>query len=187
MNHHDKYLCKMISGVKTLQCSGPSRLALSSLWVVVIVILASYSGTLISYLAVDVRNLPFTSLKEAIASPSYEMWMDTESVFAEIFRVSDNASWKTTVFVDPFIRCKDMMTPSNGNIFRVTGHLCGEFPAQRPVTWSFDVFFDLRLNKRLSKQSWGWWFETLPRHYDVTVMHDYYFINSIAFLRIIVS
>ena len=33
----------------------------------------------------------------------------------------------------------------------------GEFPAQRPVTRSFD----LRLNKRLSKQSWGWWFETL--------------------------
>ena len=36
----------------------------------------------------------------------------------------------------------------------------GEFPTQRPVTRSFDVFFDLRLNKRLSKQSWGWWFET---------------------------
>ena len=41
----------------------------------------------------------------------------------------------------------------------------GEFPAQWPVTRSFDVFFDvdLRLNKRLSKQSWGWWFETLLR------------------------
>ena len=39
----------------------------------------------------------------------------------------------------------------------------GEFHAQRPVTRSFDVFFDLRLNKRLSKQSWGWWFET-PSH-----------------------
>ena len=39
----------------------------------------------------------------------------------------------------------------------------GEFPAQRPVTRSFDVFFDLHLNKRLSKQSWGWWFET-PSH-----------------------
>ena len=38
-----------------------------------------------------------------------------------------------------------------------------EFPTQRPVTWSFDVFFDLRLNKRLSKQLWGWWFETLSR------------------------
>ena len=30
-------------------------------------------------------------------------------------------------------------------------------------TRSFDVCFDLRLNKRLSKQSWGWWFETLSR------------------------
>ena len=39
----------------------------------------------------------------------------------------------------------------------------GEFPAQRPVTQSFDVCFDLRLNKRLSKQSWGWWFETQSR------------------------
>ena len=39
----------------------------------------------------------------------------------------------------------------------------GEFPAQRPVTRSFDVFFDLRLNKLLSKQWWGWPFETLSR------------------------
>ena len=39
----------------------------------------------------------------------------------------------------------------------------GEFPAQRPVTRSFDVLFDLRPNKRLSKQSWDWWFETLSR------------------------
>ena len=62
-----------------------------------------------------------------------------------------------------------MMTSSNGNIFRVTGHLCreftgpGEFPAQRPVMRSFDIYFDLRLNKRLRKQSWGCWFETPPR------------------------
>ena len=34
--------------------------------------------------------------------------------------------------------------------------LTDEFPAQRPVTRSFDVFFDLHLNKRLSKQSWGY-------------------------------
>ena len=39
----------------------------------------------------------------------------------------------------------------------------GEIPTQRPVTGSFDVFLDLRLNKRLSKQSWGWWFESLSR------------------------
>ena len=36
----------------------------------------------------------------------------------------------------------------------------GEFPAQRPVTRNFDVFFDLCLNKPLSKQWWDWWFET---------------------------
>ena len=61
----------------------------------------------------------------------------------------------------------NMMTSSNGNISRVTGPLCGdftgpgEFPTQRPVTLSFDVFSDLRLNKRFSKQPWGWWFETV--------------------------
>ena len=69
-----------------------------------------------------------------------------------------------------------MMTYSNGNIFRVTGQLCGnspvpgEIPAQRPVKRSFAVFFDLRLNKGLSKQSWGWWFEKYRAHYDVIVM-----------------
>ena len=71
-----------------------------------------------------------------------------------------------------------MMTSSNGSIFRVTGPLWGEFtgpgefPTQRPVTRSFDVFFDLGLNRRLSKQPRGWWFETqswsLWRHCNVT-------------------
>ena len=61
------------------------------------------------------------------------------------------------------------MTSSNGHIFRVTGPLCGnspvtgEFPAQRPMTRSFDVFFYLRLEKRLSKQSWDWWFDMPSR------------------------
>ena len=48
-----------------------------------------------------------------------------------------------------------------------------EFPSQKPVKWSFDVCFDLRLNKRLSEQSWRWWFETpscsLWRHRNVEV------------------
>ena len=57
-----------------------------------------------------------------------------------------------------------LMTSSNGKISALLA-LCagnspvtGEFPSQRPV--SFDVFFDLRLNKRLTKQSWRRWFET---------------------------
>ena len=55
----------------------------------------------------------------------------------------------------------------------------GEFPVQKQVTHSFDVFFDLRLNKRLSKQTidtpviWNaitlimtslLWFTTLKMH-----------------------
>ena len=39
----------------------------------------------------------------------------------------------------------------------------GEFPAQRPVTRSFGVPLELRLNKRLSKQSWDCWFQTPSR------------------------
>ena len=50
----------------------------------------------------------------------------------------------------------------------------GEFPSQRPVTRSFDVFFDLHLNKRRSKQYWSWWFETqspsLWRHCNVKMV-----------------
>ena len=45
-----------------------------------------------------------------------------------------------------------------------------EFPAQRPVTRSFDVFFDLRLNNRLSKQSWFGDLKRYRAHYDVIVM-----------------
>ena len=52
----------------------------------------------------------------------------------------------------------------------------GEFPTQRPWTRSFDIFFDLRPNKRVSKQSSGWWFETLScslwRHCNGTILHD---------------
>ena len=51
--------------------------------------------------------------------------------------------------------------PRYGLFFAGNSPVIGEFPAQRPVTRSFDVFFELRLNKGLSKQSWGWWFEML--------------------------
>ena len=70
-----------------------------------------------------------------------------------------------------------MMTSLNGNIYRVTGHLGGEFtgpgdfPAQRPVTRSFDVSLISAWMKWLSKQSRGWWFgtqsDTLWRHCNV--------------------
>ena len=92
-----------------------------------------------------------------------------------------------------------MMTSSNGNIFRVTGlsagnsPVPGEFPTQRPVTRSFDVYYDLRPNKRLSKQSWAWWFETLSpplwRNRNVfsrrnTVLVSNLFVNNLFELPI---
>ena len=49
----------------------------------------------------------------------------------------------------------------------------GEFTAQRPATRSFDVFFDLHPNKRLSEQWWGRCLRRHRAHYDVTVMSDY--------------
>ena len=85
-------------------------------------------------------------------------------------RVHDHMTWDNTKKRSHVVKhCVNRYHDDviNGNIFRVTGHLCGEatgpgeFPTQRPVTRSFDVFFDLRLNKRLRKQLWGWWFETL--------------------------
>ena len=48
--------------------------------------------------------------------------------------------------------------------------LAGEFPAQRPVTRSFDVFFDLRPNKRLIDNREAGDLRRYRAHYDVTVM-----------------
>ena len=63
-----------------------------------------------------------------------------------------------------------MMTSSNWSIFRVTDPLCGEFTGHRwiPRTkgqWRGALMVSLicALNKRLSKQSWGWWFKTQSR------------------------
>ena len=69
--------------------------------------------------------------------------------------------FEASLLISYSVLVHNMMTSSIGNFFRVTGYLWGEFPTQRPVTRSFDVYFDLRPDKRLSKQLWGWWFETL--------------------------
>ena len=82
--------------------------------------------------------------------------------------------------VRPHVLCA-MMTSSNGNIFRVTGHLCGEFTGPRwiPCTKASDAEFWCFLwsvsELRLSKQPWGWWFETLSwslwRHCNGNTWH----------------
>ena len=81
-------------------------------------------------------------------------------------------NWETVVY---WWLTVVIMTSSNGNFFHITGPLWRESTSHRwipsPVTWSFDVFFDLHLNKLLSKQSSWWWFEmplrSLWHHYNV--------------------
>ena len=77
-----------------------------------------------------------------------------------------------------------MMTSSNRNIFRVTGHFCGEFTGLRwiPRTdqWRGALMFSLICDwiKQLSRQSWGWWFQTLScplwRHWQkkTIILHN---------------
>ena len=73
--------------------------------------------------------------------------------------------------------CDFMMTSSNGNIFRVTGHLCGEFTGLRwiPHTKASDAelwCFLWYAPNQTSKHSRGWWFEMLShplwRHRNVS-------------------
>ena len=71
------------------------------------------------------------------------------------------------------MRFDSMMASSNGNNFCVTGHLCWEFTSvvnsPRKGQWRGALMFSFiyALNKRLSKQSWGWWFES---HHDDIMM-----------------
>ena len=138
------------------------------------------------------KSLFFHYMKKCISNPLGFCYL---RVYVATLKVKTTIYWRTasaaeithasTIFGQHWLKwwlaaCwHHMMTSSNGNIFRVTGPLCGEFtgpgefPAQRPVTQSFDVFFHLRLNKRLSKQPWDWWFETpgwsLWRHRNETI------------------
>ena len=82
-------------------------------------------------------------------------WYMTESNKWKVSHLSSHCNWFEAWWrhqMEPF-------TPLLA-FCAVNSPVIGEFPAQRPVTRSFDVFFDLRLNKQLSKQLWGWWFET---------------------------
>ena len=115
------------------------------------------------------------------ATPSCPLWCHCNGQFCCVD--SCHVKMLLHLFVFSPHMYMSCVTSSNGNIFRVTGLLCGEFtgpgefPVQRPVTPSFDVFFDLCLNKLLIIQWWGWWFEPpshpLWRHCNVKMPHSH--------------
>ena len=76
-----------------------------------------------------------------------------------------NVTWWSVVSPISWWRHQMETFSASLDIFAGNSPVPGEFPAQRPVTRSFDVFFGLRLNNRLSKQSWGWWFESSGQKY----------------------
>ena len=88
------------------------------------------------------------------------MWRYCNNVTGTITKMACTISVKNTTATCEVLR------PSNGNIFRVTGPLCGEFTRHWwiPHTKASDAelwcFFYLHPNKLLSKQSWDWWFQT---------------------------
>ena len=103
-------------------------------------------------------------------SVGFQLFMGTRgSVHKYSWYMPPGASSTTNTIITWW---RPMTTSSNGKIFSITGCLwgeplvTGEFPSQRPVTQSFDIFFDLSLNKQLSKESRRQWFETpsLWRH-----------------------
>ena len=110
--------------------------------------------------------LGFILKKNSTIHTSWTLCFILSNQMVNIYRAGSDYSRYTRS-----VKWLHMMPSWNGNNFRVTGHLCGDFPTQRPVTRGFDIFFDLRLNKKLSKQWWGWWYETpscpLWRHRNV--------------------
>ena len=120
------------------------------------------------------------SLTDSIISASAIPWncrlylYAVNIVSSYIYRIKDFCLWlrfSTTWWRHPMEAFSASLAFCAGN-----SPVTGEFLAQRPVTQSFDVFFDLRLNKRLSKQLWDWWFETqscpLWRHRNGNVVHQ---------------
>ena len=126
------------------------------------------------------RDSPQNSSVESVSMPWRYHGVDDRLYTVQV--VSGYKGWRTMT-LPPRTYIIYLMTSWNGNISALLA-ICagnspvpGEFPAQMPVTRSFDVFFNLRLNKRLRKQWWGWWFETYRAHYDVIVISTVTFVK----------
>ena len=80
----------------------------------------------------------------------------------QVLRLEQYLQWTTLRFVSWW---RHQMETFSALLAICAGNspVSGEFPAQRPVTQTFDVFYGLCPIKGLSKQWWGWWFGTPSR------------------------
>ena len=106
---------------------------------------------------------------QQISAPTYQIWL--KLCFCLFCFVCVLWLWQKLIVCDHYLRnflfpwWRHQMETFSTLLALCVGNspVTGEFPSQRPVTRSFDVFFDLRPNKRLNKQSKRWWFETPSR------------------------
>ena len=98
--------------------------------------------------------------------------MALSSTIFTISAIENGEKSKTRISINQLLIILDHDDFSHGNISSFTGPLCGECPVtgEFPSQRSFDVFFDLRLNKRLCKQSRHRCLRCHRTHYDVTVV-----------------
>ena len=132
-------------------------------------------NNIILWIKIRVRQLK-ENHSVCFSHPKSKRWiiMSFKTFISIIFGFWCTLKHQTDLFSD--FKCQSILDCLQGNTwwrhqmetFSALLSICagnslvpGEFPTQRPVTLSFDVVFDLCLNKRLSKQSWGWWFEML--------------------------
>ena len=92
----------------------------------------------------------------------YDTWLRRAIIVIIAVVTDDNPWWRHGIITLSASWWRHQMETFSALLVLCAGNspVTGEFPAQKPVTQSFDVLFDLRLNKRLRKQWWDWWFET---------------------------
>ena len=109
--------------------------------------------------------MPYRSIRPLL----YREWALTNIyTYVFIYMYNDISHWQPYICSYNIIQCtrapwwRHQMETFSALLVLCAGNspVTGEFPTQRLVTQSFDVFFYLCLNKWLSKQLWGWWFET---------------------------
>ena len=111
-----------------------------------------------------------------IVNATYLSWVTESSVhimvfFVRYFHLSNSITLTLSTltlpcYIDAVVTWwRHQMETFSASLALCAGNspITGEFPSQMPVTRSFDVFFVLRSNKRMSKHAWGWWFETPSR------------------------
>ena len=131
----------------------------------------------LSYSITLIRSITVMSHEHEGVSNHRHLDSSSNNIFRPTTSETKVPNYWPSVGRHPSQRASDMMTSSNGNIFRVTGHLCGnspvpgEFPAQRPVTRT--LVFSLIcvwINDWVNNREAG----DLRRyraHYDVIVMY----------------